>query len=62
MILTPLIGLVLAFLAPSAFSQDIQFDAQHNATSIIGTWSSGSKAVVTGAVSFLVVVFLQRNL
>jgi len=48
MILTPLIGLVLASLAPSVFSQ-IQYDSIHNATTIVGTWSSGSKAVLTGA-------------
>jgi hypothetical protein len=48
MILTPLIGLVLASLAPSVSSQ-IQYDAIHNATAITGTWSSGSKAVMTGA-------------
>lgn len=53
MILTPLLGLVLAVLAPLAYSQDIKYDAPHNATSIIGTWSSGSKAVMTGAVSEL---------
>jgi len=49
MILTPILGLVLAILAPSAYSQDIVYNSEHNATSIIGTWSSGSKAVVTGA-------------
>ncbi|KAF9464194.1 chaperone for protein-folding within the ER, fungal-domain-containing protein [Collybia nuda] len=48
MIFTPLIGLVLAALAPSAYSQDIQYDSTHNATSIVGTWSSGSQAVKTG--------------
>jgi hypothetical protein len=49
MILTPLIGLVLASLAPAAYSQDIVYNAEHNATSIVGTWSSGSKNVMTGA-------------
>jgi len=48
MFLTPLIGLLLASLAPSVYSQDIRYDAEHNATSIVGTWSSGSKAVQTG--------------
>ncbi|KAF8237214.1 hypothetical protein L208DRAFT_1248765 [Tricholoma matsutake] len=46
--LTPLIGLVLASLAPSVFSQQINFDSSHNSTTIIGTWSSGSRGVVTG--------------
>jgi hypothetical protein len=49
MILSPLIGLLLASLARSVHSQDIKYDEEHNATSIVGTWSSGSKAVVTGA-------------
>ncbi|KAI0049460.1 hypothetical protein FA95DRAFT_1463448, partial [Auriscalpium vulgare] len=40
-----LAALVLASL-PAAFAQ---YDAAHNATPISGTWSSGSKAVVTGA-------------
>ncbi|KAF5346137.1 hypothetical protein D9758_009939 [Tetrapyrgos nigripes] len=28
--------------------EQIQFDAEHNATSLIGTWSSGSQSVQTG--------------
>jgi hypothetical protein len=51
MILTPLIGLVLAALAPfthAQFDEPIVYDAEHNATSIVGTWSSGSRAVQTG--------------
>jgi len=51
MILTPLIGLVLAALAPFTHAQSnepILYDAEHNATSIVGTWSSGSRAVQTG--------------
>jgi len=51
MILIPLIGLVLAALAPftqAQFDQPIVYDAEHNATSIVGTWSSGSRAVQTG--------------
>jgi hypothetical protein len=61
MILTPLIGLVLASLAPSVFSQ-IQYDSIHNVTPIVGSWSSGSKAVLTGAVSFLVVRYFFRGI
>ena len=42
--------LALAFAAiPSALAQD--FSAAHNVTPISGTWSSGSKKVVTGSVS-----------
>jgi hypothetical protein len=48
MLFNPLLALVLASLS-SVFAQDIQFDKEHNATSIVGTWSSGSKAVLTGA-------------
>lgn len=41
----------LALVAiPAALAQDILFDAAHNATPIVGTWSSGSKAVSTGSV------------
>ncbi|KAM5536857.1 hypothetical protein V8D89_009404 [Ganoderma adspersum] len=40
--------LALAFAAiPSAFAQD--FSSAHNVTPISGTWSSGSKKVVTGS-------------
>ena len=35
----------------AAQAQQIVFDSIHNATSITGTWSSGSKAVKTGSVS-----------
>jgi len=49
MIITPCIWLVLASLAPSVLTQNIVYDSIHNATPIIGTWSSGSKSVVTGA-------------
>ncbi|KAF5382620.1 hypothetical protein D9615_002761 [Tricholomella constricta] len=48
MILTPLVCLVIATLAPSVYSQTINYDLEHNATSIVGTWSSGSKNVMTG--------------
>lgn len=46
--LTPLLALALASLP--AQGQQIVYDAIHNATGISGTWSSGSKAVLTGAV------------
>ena len=36
--------------AVPALAQDIVYDAIHNATTIVGTWSTGSKAVSTGAV------------
>jgi len=49
MILHPFIYLVVASLASSAYSQNIVYDAIHNATAISGTWSSGSKNVLTGA-------------
>jgi len=49
MILSPLIYLVLASLAPLAYSQNINYDLAHNATSLSGTWSSGSRNVMTGA-------------
>ncbi|TFK74723.1 hypothetical protein BDN72DRAFT_628457 [Pluteus cervinus] len=48
MILSPLLCLVLAFLAPLINAQAIVYDAIHNATSLVGTWSSGSRAVSTG--------------
>lgn len=50
---TPFVALVLASLAPAVIAQDIVYDVAHNATSIVGTWSSGSRAVVTGPVSGL---------
>lgn len=46
---------LLAALAPVALAQDqevFNFDSIHNATSLEGTWSSGSQAVLTGSVSF----------
>jgi len=51
MILTPFICLVLAAMAPFTHAQidePIEYDVEHNATSIVGTWSSGSQAVQTG--------------
>ncbi|KAJ7581222.1 ROT1 protein [Mycena floridula] len=41
--------LALLLAASSVLAQDIIFDAEHNATTIIGTWSSGSQAVQTGS-------------
>jgi len=45
-ILTPLLALALA--TSSSFAQTV-YDSEHNATTIVGTWSSGSRAVRTGA-------------
>lgn len=57
MLLTSALTVVLASLARPILAQDenpnIVYDAAHNATTIYGTWSSGSKAVLTGAVSEL---------
>lgn len=42
---------VALFLANTPVqAQQIVLDAVHNASSIAGTWSSGSRAVLTGAV------------
>jgi len=53
MLFTSVLTLVLASLARPTLAQDdnpnIAYDAAHNATAIYGTWSSGSKAVLTGA-------------
>lgn len=47
-------ALFAAALAPLAvLAQDIVYDSIHNATSIQGTWSSGSQHVLTGPVSDL---------
>ena len=52
MILTPLLAVVVASLAGLSKAQDIDFeDGIHNATSIVGTWSSQSRSVLTGPVS-----------
>jgi len=55
MLLTSLLTIVLASLARNTLAQDefgpIKYDDIHNATAITGTWSTGSKAVSTGAVS-----------
>lgn len=53
MLLTSLLTIVLASLARTTLAQDefgpIKYDSIHNATAITGTWSTGSKAVSTGA-------------
>ncbi|KAK7025551.1 Reversal of tor2 lethality [Paramarasmius palmivorus] len=46
--LTPLAALAFATLAVAQNGVPIQYDAAHNATSIIGTWSTGNKDVKTG--------------
>lgn len=49
MILTPLLAVVVASLASLSNAQDIDFeDGIHNATSIVGTWTSQSRSVLTG--------------
>ncbi|KDQ49910.1 hypothetical protein JAAARDRAFT_200425 [Jaapia argillacea MUCL 33604] len=45
--ISPVVSLLLLLAAP-VWGQDIVYDSIHNATVITGTWSSGSKAVVTG--------------
>lgn len=44
-------GAMLAALPTAVFGQDDQivFDAEHNQTSIVGTWATGSRQVQTGA-------------
>jgi hypothetical protein len=39
--------IAVVFAVPSVLAQ-----APHNVTTIVGTWSSGAQAVVTGPVSF----------
>ncbi len=56
MILTSLFTVVLVTLASTVLAQDdtqgpINFDTIHNVTTIYGSWSSGSKQVLTGPVS-----------
>ena len=50
----PLLALsvMLAALPSAVLGQDPQivFDAEHNRTSIVGTWASGSRQVQTGPV------------
>lgn len=52
MFLSSLLTVVLASLLSTTMAQDntpIKYDNIHNATTIVGTWSSGSRAVLTGA-------------
>lgn len=52
MILASLLTVVLALAftgTSSAQDAQIVYDVAHNATSIVGTWSSGAKRVLTGA-------------
>jgi hypothetical protein len=42
------VGLLLALLAPTVYSQ---LDTTTATAELVGTWSSGSKNVVTGPVS-----------
>jgi len=49
---------LLLLLAVPAFGQDIVYDAAHNVTPITGTWSSGSKNVITGSVSWKLIINL----
>ena len=51
MLLIHFFALLLA--TPLVYSQ-ILYDVTHNATSLVGTWSSGSKAVSTGPVSAII--------
>jgi hypothetical protein len=59
--LPAILTIVLAALASTVSAQvsdtqgPIAFDAVHNVTTIYGTWSSGSKGVLTGPVRRLVV-------
>lgn len=60
MILSSILTIVLAALASTVSAQDdtqgpIVYDLAHNATTIYGTWSSGSQHVLTGPVGFILV-------
>ena len=52
MFISSVLAVALAAV-PAVFAQD--YSAAHNVTPISGTWSSGSKKVITGAVSTLLV-------
>ena len=54
------VAVALAALSPALAQTD--FSSAHNVTSIAGTWSSGSKQVVTGSVSVLVVYQTPNSL
>lgn len=49
-VLTVLASLVISVLGQDDTQGPIKYDVAHNMTSIYGTWSSGSKNVVTGPV------------
>lgn len=48
-LLSPLFALLLPLLVQAQSQTPIVYDSIHNATTIVGTWSSGSQAVLTGA-------------
>ena len=50
MFIPTILAVALAAI-PSALAQD--YSAAHNVTPISGTWSSGSKKVITGSVGVL---------
>lgn len=49
MLLSSLVASLLLAAVP-ALAQDIVYNAEHNVTSIAGTWTTGSRAVSTGSV------------
>lgn len=51
MMLISLLTVVLASFTGTTSAQNIVYDSTHNVTPLHGTWSSGSKAVLTGSVS-----------
>jgi hypothetical protein len=59
-----LLALAAASLPAVVNAQDEQmvFDAEHNATTLIGTWSSGSRQVITGAVRYAAGLFCIQEL
>lgn len=61
------LGMGLGLVSTGA--QDINLDSDHNSTSLQGTWSSGTKGVVTGSVSchscvirWIVLIYLLTEL
>ena len=56
MILASLLTVVLAsFIGTTSAQAQIVYDSIHNATTLVGTWSSGAQNVMTGPVSFLLI-------
>ena len=51
MFVSSLIAVALAAIPQALAQAPIEYDLAHNATPIIGTWSSGSQQVLTGPVS-----------